>query len=380
MIYLDSAATTLQKPQAVIRSTVFALKQLSSPGRGGYSAAMKSSNVLFECRERAASLFNVGDPSSVVITSSATHGLNIAIKSLAAKGKKVVISGYEHNAVTRPLRAVGAEVEVASSELFEPEVAVFEFERRLAGRPSLVVINHVSNVFGYIQPVERIAKICRAKKIPFIIDASQSAGIINLDFEKLGADFVAMPGHKGLYGPQGTGLLLCARVPEGIIQGGTGGNSRLQTMPEFLPDRLEAGTHNVPGIAGLNAGIKFVLDYGVNNILEHERELACETASLLSEIDGVRVFKGEFDYCQSGLVSFVVRGLSCEAVGEQLGRRDIAVRVGLHCAPLAHKTAGTLGSGTVRVSFSLFNTQREVRSLACAVKEISRAKNSAGDG
>ena len=375
MIYLDSAATTLQKPPSVIKCAVHALERLSSPGRGGYSAAMNASDVLFECRENAARLFNVSDPSNVVITASATHGLNIAIKSLAAKGKKVIISGYEHNAVTRPLRTVDAEVFVAASELFEPEMAAFEIEERLSGKPALVVVNHVSNVFGYIQPVERIAKSCRARKIPFIIDASQSAGIVDLDFEALGADFVAMPGHKGLYGPQGTGLLLCARIPQGIIQGGTGGNSKLQTMPDFLPDRLEAGTHNMPGIAGLNAGIKYVLEHGTDSILEHERTLAREAASLLLKIDGVRVFKSEFEYCQTGVVSFIISGISCEAVGEQLGRRNIAVRAGLHCAPLAHRTAGTLDSGTVRVSFSVFNTRSDVKKLFNAVREISGGKN-----
>ena len=379
MIYLDSAATTLQKPPVVINSAVHALKHLSSPARGGYSSAVRASDIVFECRENAARLFNVGDPSNVVITASATHGLNIAIKSLAARGKKVIISGYEHNSVTRPLRAVGAEIEVAAAELFEPEMAVFEIERRLTEKTSLVVVNHVSNVFGYIQPIERIAKSCRAKKVPFIIDASQSAGIVNLDFEALGADFVAMPGHKGLYGPQGTGLLLCASVTQGIIQGGTGGNSKLQTMPDFLPDRLEAGTHNMPGIAGLNAGIKYVLDYGTDNVLEHESALMRKAAEQLSSIDGVKVFKSEFDYCQAGVVSFVVSGISCEAVGEQLGRRDIAVRTGLQCAPLAHRTAGTLDSGTVRASFSIFNTKRDVNRLFDAVREIAGAVNNTRD-
>ena len=373
MIYLDSAATTLQKPPLVARAAVWATGNLSSPGRGGYSAAVEAADTAFACRESAAELFNVKDPSNVVFTHNATHGLNIAIKSLARPGDRVLISGYEHNAVTRPLYAIGANTVVAVSELFEPEMALHAFECRLTGGLAAVVCNHVSNVFGYILPIERIAAACRECGIPLIIDASQSAGMIDIDFQKLGAAYAAMPGHKGLYGPQGTGLLLCARIPDGIIQGGTGGNSRPPGMPEFLPDRLEAGTHNMPGIAGLSAGLGFVRKKGVKGILEHEQKLTQKAANGLMRLDRVKVYRSEFGYCQTGVLSFIIEGIPCETVGQELSRRGIAVRAGLHCAPLAHKTADTVSTGTVRTSVSAFNTAKDIAVFIGAVEDIIRS-------
>ncbi|SHH50533.1 cysteine desulfurase family protein [Sporobacter termitidis DSM 10068] len=372
MIYLDNAATTMIKPASVARNAAWAVGHLSSPGRGGYTAAMDASEIAFECREKVSKLFSVGDPESIVFTFNATHALNIAIKSLVRRGDKVLISGYEHNAVTRPLHAIGARVIVAASELFEPEMALLAFERRLSEDTALVICNHVSNVFGYILPVERIAAACREKHVPFILDASQSAGALDIDFAKLSADYICMPGHKGLYGPQGTGLLLCARRPEGILQGGTGSNSLSQDMPDMLPDRLEAGTHNMPGIAGLSAGLDYIAKKGLKNILSHERALVAEAADGLVKIEKVRVYKSEYEYCQAGVLSFVVDGVPCETVGEELSARGICVRAGLHCAPLAHKTAGTLPNGTVRMSVSSFNTKRDISALVSAVEEIVR--------
>jgi selenocysteine lyase/cysteine desulfurase len=276
--------------------------------------------------------------------------------------------------VTRPLHAIGARVIVAASELFEPEMALLAFERRLSEDISLVVCNHVSNVFGYILPAERIAEACREKRIPFILDASQSAGTLDIDFTKLGADYVAMPGHKGLYGPQGTGLLLCSHKPEGILQGGTGSHSMSSDMPDVMPDRLEAGTHNMPGIAGLSAGLDFIEKKGLKNILAHERELIGEAADGLMKIEKVRVFKSEYEYCQAGVLSFVVEGSPSETIGDELSARGIYVRAGLHCAPLAHKTAGTLPAGTVRMSVSWFNTKRDISALVNAVEDIVHGK------
>ena len=371
MIYLDNAATALLKPPAVAKSAAWAVGHLSSPGRGSHQASMDASRVAYECREKAATLFNVGNPENIVFTFNATHALNIAIKSCTRRGDKVIISGYEHNSVTRPLHAVGARVIVAASELFEPEMALLAFERRLGDDISLVVCNHISNVFGFILPVERIAEACRDKKIPFILDASQSAGVLDIDFSRLGAAFVCMPGHKGLYGPQGTGLLICARRPEGLLQGGTGSYSLSSDMPDVLPDRIEAGTHNMPGIAGLSAALDFVLKKRPKNILAHERELTSAAADRLSGFERVRLFRSEYGYCQAGVLSFTVDGIPCETVGEKLTARGICVRTGLHCAPLAHKTVGTLNTGTVRVSASVFNTRRDIAALTDAVREIA---------
>lgn len=374
MIYLDNAATTLHKPPGVSKNTAWAVSHLSSPGRGGHRTAMAAAETAYKCRSAAARLFNMSEPENIVFTYNATHALNIAIKSLATRDDKVIISGYEHNSVTRPLHAIGARVQIAASELFEPEMALHAFERRLTADTALVVCTHVSNVFGYILPVERIAEACREKRVPFILDASQSAGVLDVDFKRLGAVYVCMPGHKGLYGPQGTGLLLCAKQPAALIHGGTGSHSLSADMPEVLPDRLEAGTHNMPGIAGLLAGLEYVEKRETKKILAHERSLIESTADELMKLDRVHVFKSDYGYCQSGVLSFMVDGLSCEVIEEALSERGIAVRVGLHCAPLAHKTAGTLNTGTVRVSVSAFNTSREIVSFIGAVKEILRSQ------
>ena len=370
MIYLDNAATTLVKPSGVSKNTAWAVGHMSTPGRGSHPASASAAETAYACRMAASKLFHVDVPENIIFTYNATHALNIAIKTLARRDDKVIISGYEHNSVTRPLYAIGARVSVASSELFEPEMALHAFERRLSADTALVVCNHVSNVYGYILPVERIAQACRERRIPFIVDASQSAGAIDLDFLKLGADFICMPGHKGLYGPQGTGLLLCGRKPACLLQGGTGSHSVLPEMPEELPDRLEAGTHNMPGIAGLNEGLNFVLAKGTQKIFAHERELTDMAAGELIKLDRVRVFSNEYGYCQSGVLSFIVDGMACETVGEELSLRGICVRTGLHCAPLAHKTGGTDKTGTVRMSVSAFNSKRDIRYLIGAVREI----------
>ena len=371
MIYLDSAATTLQKPPAVARAMARAVNHLATPGRGGHAPAMAAAETAFACRQAAAELFHLENPEQVVFTFNATHGLNIAIRSLLEPGDAVVISGYEHNAVTRPLRALGAEVRVAEASLFDREAQLAAFERQLDGDVKAVLCTHVSNVFGFVLPVGEIAALCRARGIPFVLDASQSAGCLPVRMGELGAAFIAMPGHKGLYGPQGTGLLLCGAETKPLLQGGTGSASALQEMPEFLPDRLEAGTHNMPGIAGLLEGLRYVRSLGTEHILAHERRLLRPAGEALARIPGITVFQAEETAAQAGVLSLRIDGMDCEAAGEALGRRGIAVRAGLHCAPLAHRSAGTLETGTVRVSVSAFNTQQELRRLIRAAAELA---------
>lgn len=376
MIYLDNAATTLHKPPEVHRRVKQALETMSSPGRGGHKYAMRAADVAFHCRELAGDMFHT-EPQNVIFTMNATHGLNIAIRSLVKPGDRVVISGYEHNAVVRPLRELGANVVIARSELFEPEVAVSAFDRLIDEETAAVVCNHVSNVFGYILPIDRIAELCRERGVPLIVDASQSAGVLDLDLARLGAEFMAMPGHKGLYGPQGTGLLLCRGqiLPAPVISGGTGSDSALEVMPEYLPDRLEAGTHNMPGIAGLMAGMNYVKKTGTKRILEHEQDLIRLLTKGLYGMRGLRSYSAEHLFCQSGVLSLRPDRMGAEALGEKLGKRGIAVRAGLHCSPVAHRTADTLDSGTVRVSVSAFNTKRDIYGFLNAVEDILR-KNS----
>ena len=357
MIYLDSAATTLQKPEAVSAATAWAVSHLASPGRGGHWPAMAAAEKVFACREAAARLFHVDGPEKVVFTFNATHGLNIAIKTLARPGSRVVISGYEHNAVTRPLHALGVDLRVARGRLFDREAVLEDFRRELDRGADLAVCTHVSNVFGFILPVAEIAALCRTRRVPLIIDASQSAGCLPLNFEGLGAAFVAMPGHKGLYGPQGTGLLLCGRDPATLMEGGTGSESMRQTMPDFLPDRLEAGTQNVAGIAGLLEGLRFVEHQGVEHIGAQESQLARYIGEGLRSLPGLEVFLSPGT--QAGVLSFRVKDRDCEEIGEALGSKDVALRAGLHCAPLAHESGGTLSTGTLRASVSAFSTRRE---------------------
>lgn len=373
MIYLDSAATTLQKPPQVAQAMARAVGTMTSPGRGGHAAAQRAARLVFACREEAAGLLGISNPEQVVFTAGATHGLNIAIKSLVKPGDTVLISGYEHNAVTRPLHALGAQVKVAQGPLFQAQAMVAEFERLLTEDVRAVICTHVSNVFGYVLPVEEIARLCRERNMPLIVDAAQSAGCLAVDADRWGAAFVALPGHKGLCGPQGTGILLCRAPAVSLLEGGTGSDSLRQEMPELLPDRLEAGTHNVPGIAGLLEGIRFVQRMGVKTIAAHEKKLVARLVCGLEQIRGVRVFADrQGEDCQSGVLSFLVEGKDCETVGEQLGEMGIAVRSGLHCAPLAHRTAGTLESGTVRVSVSPFSTPRQIDLFVAAAARIAK--------
>ena len=362
MIYFDSAATTFQKPESVARAVQEAMATMSSPGRGGYSAASAAEETAFRCRSELAELFHAQSPEQVVFTMNATHGLNIAIKSLVPPGGRVVISGYEHNAVTRPLEALHARVTVADGPLFQEDAVAQAFEALITPQVDAVICCHVSNVFGFIQPVEQVAAICRARKVPLIVDASQSAGVLPLDMERLGADFIAMPGHKGLYGPQGTGVLICGKnAPiHPLLEGGTGSVSLQQKMPAFLPDALEAGTHNMPGIAGLLAGVQYVRTRGMKNILSHELHLTHLMTQGLKQYPQIRFFARPDLASQTGVLSFLIPDQDVEALGEMLAEKGIATRAGFHCAPLAHRSAGTLKSGTVRLSFSDFNEEKEI--------------------
>lgn len=373
MIFFDSAATTFQKPRAVQLAVLESMRSAASVGRGGYPAAQRAAEIVFRCREVAAGLFDAESAEQVVLTANATHGLNIAIRSLAQRGGRAVISCYEHNAVTRTLAALPqVEIDIARGALFKPEELISSFEKKLSGA-SFAVCTHVSNVFGYILPIEEIAALCRREGVPLVIDAAQSAGCLPLSMKKLGATYLAMAGHKGLYGAQGTGLLLCApeAEPLPLLTGGTGSGSLEQTMPSFLPDRLEAGTHNVAGIAGLTAGMEFVKAMGVSAIAKHEQGLRAYLSRGLerSAGDRIRQYETPIEGLQSGVLSFVPIGKDVEGYGAWLAKRGFCVRTGLHCAPLAHQSVGTADSGTVRVSFSALNRREEVRALLRVMSE-----------
>jgi len=373
LIYLDNAATTLRKPPEVIQAVKTAMERCASPGRGGYPAAALAAKTVHGCREEAASLFSCR-PEQVVFTMNATHGLNMAIRTLVPPGGKAVISGFEHHAVCRPLRALKARVSVAGTKLFAPEDTLADFARQITPDTHCVICTHVSNVFGYVLPVTEIAALCRERGVPFVLDASQSAGCLPLSLDELGADFIAMPGHKGLYGPQGTGLLLCGSLPQPLLCGGTGSLSRQGEMPDFLPDRGEAGTHNVPGIAGLGAALRFVMRRGPEKILAHETQLRRLLCRALEGTPGLRVFSGE-ETCCSGVLSVALEETDCELAAQAMAERGCAVRAGLHCAPLAHRSAGTLECGTLRLSPSVFTTREEILRAAALLRRICTGKS-----
>ena len=365
MIYLDNGATSLHKPPEVARAVSWAIRNCANPGRGGHKAAMLGAETVYRCRELAGEMFSC-QPEQVVFTSNCTHGLNIAIHSLVKPGSKVAVTGFEHNAVVRPLYARGVKVIPAGRKLFDWEDTLERFESALKQGVSAAVFTHCSNVFGYILPVEEMAKMCRERGIPFVIDAAQSAGTIPVSLEKLGADFIAMPGHKGLLGPQGTGILLCSATPKPLLQGGTGSHSQSHEMPAELPDMLEAGTLNVPGIAGLGASLQWLKRRKNERIQQREKQAAECCIKGLKKL-GYRVFSGEN---QSGTVSFV-GNTDCEELAEKLAQKGVAVRAGLHCAPLAHESAGTLGSGTVRLSFGQDASVKQAEEFLKIMKEIS---------
>ncbi len=365
MIYLDNGATTMQKAPGVYEAVAWGLRHCGNPGRGGYPAAMEAANAVFRCRERAGRLFHC-DPEQVVFTMNCTHGLNTAIRTLVKPGDKVVISGFEHNAVTRPLHHLGCEVLTAGRCLFSWTDTLDAFEEALKKKPKAAIFTHVSNVFGYILPIEDMAKLCRQYGVPFIIDAAQSAGSQPLDLEKLGAAFIAMPGHKGLLGPMGTGLLLCAQLPEPLMQGGTGSQSYSQEMPELLPDRAEAGTQNLPGICGLSAALKYLERQDLGKLAQREAQEAGKAAMGLKAL-GATVFYGPH---QGGTVSFLPPKGDCEMVTEKLALRGICLRAGLHCAPVAHESAGTIDTGTIRVSFGPDAGPGQTRALLEACRGV----------
>ena len=365
MVYLDNSATSFPKLKQVENAMLQAMRSCANPGRSGHGPSMAAAEVLYRCREEAAKLFRCHEE-QVVFTQNCTHGLNVAIRTLVHSGDRVVITGFEHNAVTRPLYDLGANVTVAGRRLFDQSETLEQFEKALKRGQKAAIFTHVSNVFGYILPVWELANLCKQYQVPFIVDAAQSAGVLEVDMETLGADFIAMPGHKGLLGPMGTGVLLCGRLPAPLICGGTGSMSESQEMPDVLPDRAEAGTLNISGIAGLAAGIRYVNQMGTAVIRKRQQDQVHRCVAGLQRM-GIPCFSGKD---QAGVLSFLP-AMDCQEGARLLWNQGIATRAGLHCAPLAHESAGTLSSGTVRISFGHDATNAHTDRFLAAVKKLS---------
>ncbi len=376
-IYLDNAATSFPKPESVYQAVDQTQRRLgANPGRGGHRLAMDASRLVFETRETVAGFFGVDDSSRIVFTPNATAALNMALFGLLQPGDRVVTSSMEHNSVTRPLRVLqerGVQVvKVAADPLGRISLAAL---RQACSEPTrLLVLSHCSNVTGTVQPLEEIAPWCRKEGILLLVDGAQSAGIFPLPVQRLGIDLLAVPGHKGLLGPLGTGLLY---VREGLeltpqMYGGTGGNSASDLPIAEMPDRLECGTLNAAGLAGLKAGIEFLQAEGLGRLREREAALMEALIVGLREIPGVILY-GPLDPARHGAVlSFNLDGLDPAEVGYRLDHDfDLLVRVGLHCSPDAHRTIGTFPRGTVRVSPGHFNTPEEIACLIDAVATLA---------
>lgn len=377
MIYLDNAATSFPKPPSVYSAVNKAMRRAAgNPSRGSHKLSRFASEAVYECREEAAKLFSC-EPENVVLTFNATHSLNLAIKGLARKNSHILLSDMEHNSVLRPVAALagthGCTYDVYGSHNGNSEQILEDIVSRIRPSTSMIIANHASNVCGIRLPVERIGALCKRLGITLVVDASQSAGHVNIDASRLNADAICMPGHKGLYGPQGTGLLILGkdRAIETIIEGGSGANSLEIEMPRMLPERLEAGTYSAPLASGLAAGMRWVKRIGIDNIARHESELATLLTDHLENISGVNVYDSAL--CRSGApVLFNIQGVTPAEVGEMLDVRGICVRCGLHCSPLAHKALGTGEDGAVRVSFGYFNNESEIRRLASEISAISK--------
>ena len=368
MIYLDHGATAFPKAPGVAAAMFEALGRCANPGRGGYPAAMAAAEEVYACRELASKLFDC-QPEQVVFTSSCTQGLNTAIRTLVKPGDRVVITGFEHNAVTRPLHGLGADMVVAGRKLFDWEDTLTCWEAALKTRPVAAVFTHVSNVFGYVLPIEQMAELCRKYRVPFLVDGAQSAGMLPLKLEELGADFIAMPGHKGLLGPHGTGALWVRKDVQlaPLRQGGTGSASESMIQPGMMPDSLESGTLNLPGIAGLRAGMAVALTE-MNGT--HERIVGmCDfMREALLELPNVRVYTPR----GASLVSFNVEGVGSQIAASMLDQAGIAVRGGLHCAPGVHRFLHTLEGGCVRVSPGRENTRDQCAKLVREISHMTR--------
>ncbi len=378
LIYLDNAATSHPKPEAVYQAVDKALRMGASPGRGGYQQALSAERLVFETREALAQLFNIADSERIIFTANATAAINQALFGLLEADDRVVTTSIEHNAVTRPLRALqdrGVEVIKVQADPGSGIVSAAALKKAcLEAKTRLLLVNHCSNVFGARQPIETLGTWCHQHDILFMVDGSQSAGSVPLDFQALNVDLFAAPGHKSLLGPQGTGFLYVhkdlALTP--LTYGGTGANSHSDLPPEELPERLECGTFNLPGLAGLRTAVEFLLEVGVEKVHQHEQHLLQLLVQGLRQIDGVIVYGPELPEQRGAAVSFNIEKCDPAEVGFRLDyEENICVRVGLQCAPDAHRTIGTYPQGTVRVSPGYFTTEAELELFLRAIARIA---------
>lgn len=377
MIYLDNAATTYPKPMMVTNAVDMAMRKYSAnPGRSGHNMSMASAKEVYNCRKTAAELFSVESAENIIFTLNCTQSVNIVLKGLLKEGDHVVLSCLEHNAVLRPLNKLknkGVTITQAVVYPADNDKTLNSFRNAINSKTRLIVCMHASNVWGIRLPVERITALAHQYSIPVLVDAAQSAGVFPINFEDSGIDYLCLAGHKGLYGPMGTGMLITKHGEslDTLIEGGTGTNSISPEQPDFMPDRFESGTPNMSGIVGLRAGMEFVIKKKPKNILLHESKLINYFYDKISTLPKVKLYMPKPDpEFFAPLLSFNIEGKQSEEVASILNKYNIAVRAGLHCSPDAHEFMGTLDSGAVRVCPSVFSKKSDIDSLIVVMKKI----------
>ncbi len=382
MIYLDHAATSWPKPPTVTAAmTDFLERAGGNPGRSGHRLSIAAGRIVYDTREALAEFFGIRDPLRVIFTLNATHALNIAIQGLLQPGQRVVTGGMEHNAVMRPLREMekrGIKVEVVPAEK-DGTLSPSAFAAALEGGARLVVVNHASNICGTIAPVKEIAALAHAAGALVLVDAAQTAGVLPIDFPTLDIDLLAFTGHKALHGPPGTGGLVLSdsfdpALLNPLVRGGTGSRSEYEVQPDDLPDRYESGTPNGVGIAGLGAGLAWVRERGLEAIRAHELALSARLRRGLAEIPGLTVYGPQNPELATAVISFTQAGKRVSEIGYRLDDEyEIFCRVGLHCAPAAHRSLGTFPEGTVRLAPGPTTTLGDIETVLGAVRKVARA-------
>lgn len=378
MIYFDNAATSFPKPKIVYDEIMDAMMNYgANPGRSGHKLAMKASRGMFSTRESISKLFNIKNPLDIIFTFNCTQSLNVAIKGILKPGDHVIATSMDHNSVLRPIKSlekIGISNTIVMGDK-EGRINPEDIEKAIKEETKMIVTTHISNLTGTIIDIKEVGKIAKAHRLLYLVDAAQSAGVYSIDVEDMYIDMLAFPGHKGLLGPQGTGGLYIKRGIDMAesFQGGTGSISYSLTQPEVMPDKFESGTPNAPGIIGLGAGIEYILEIGIDNIRQKELKLTKRFMDEAGKIDGIKIY-GPLDMDQhASVVSLNIKDADSSEVSYILNEEyNIAVRPGLHCAPLAHKTIATFEQGTVRFSFGYENTDEEIDLAIKALKEIAK--------
>jgi cysteine desulfurase family protein len=378
IIYFDNAASSWPKPESVYKAMDDFMRNIGgNPGRSGHRLSIEAARIIFEARESLAELFGVKDSSRIIFASNATEALNLAIRGTVKKGSHVITTGFEHNSVMRPLRflekVLDAQITIIGpSEDFPIDLKALE--KAITGKTSLIISTHGSNVTGDIFPIAEIARIARVHKTPFLVDASQTAGSLPINLSDLGIDMFVFTGHKALFGPQGTGGLYIKEEIElaPLKQGGTGSRSEYEEQPEFLPDKFESGTPNTVGIAGLGAGVRYILKTGIQKIWDKKKHLRSYISKKLKDIEGINTYGNRMAEGLS-VISFNISGISPAKMACDLSEKyGIMTRPGLHCSPSAHKTIRTFPEGTLRISLGSFNTEEEIDYFIRCLKKISK--------